>query len=118
MPFLRFKGVPASFLTALSPQLVETFAAVAEVRREVVKVELLPYERITDSPVSLEIYMFQREQGKHDAIAAAMHRLLLEHGYPNAHIFFVILSPSLYYKEGKPLTDYPLIPAPLQNPVP
>jgi hypothetical protein len=108
MPFLRFKGFQKEFLQEISPQLIETFSAVAEVPKEKVKMELLHVERITDTPDTLEIYMFQREQKKHDAIASALHRLLSEHGFPHVHIFFLILTPSLYYKEGSPLTFYPL----------
>lgn len=51
--------------------------------------------------------MFQREQEKHDALAAMIDAKLSECGYRRPHIFFVILSPALYYKEGKPLHAIP-----------
>lgn len=109
MPFLRFKGFEKPFLQEISSELIDTFSAVAGVTKEKVKIELLAVERITDTPLSLEIFMFQREQAKHDAIASAMYKLLAGHGHAHVHIFFVVLNPSLYYKEGEPLTHYPLL---------
>jgi hypothetical protein len=82
---------------------VEEFSRVAAVPPEIVKVELLTITRITATPRSLEIFMFPRSQEKHDAIAATLYDLLSRHGCRDVHIFFVLLSPSLYYKEGVPL---------------
>ena len=103
LPFLRFKGIDKDKVKAMSPIVVEQFARIAEVSEEKVKIELLVVEQITNSPSSLEILMFEREQEKHDAIAATMNAILEEHGYGQVHIFFVLLSPTLYYKEGVPL---------------
>lgn len=103
MPFIRFKGFETDFLQAISPEIVEGFAHHAEVAREKVKLESLQVEAITNSPLSVEIYMFPRAQEKHDAIAQSIHQILAERGFPQVHIFFVLLSPSLYYKEGLPL---------------
>ncbi|QHW34714.1 DUF1904 family protein [Paenibacillus rhizovicinus] len=103
MPFLRFKGFTASFLKQFTPSLVEEFSNLVKIPQEIVKVELLDIQIITNTPRSLEILMFQRAQELHDAIASKLHRMLVEFGYENVHIFFVILSPALYYKEGQPL---------------
>ncbi|MFZ2949294.1 MAG: DUF1904 family protein [Desulfuromonadaceae bacterium] len=105
MPYLRFKGFDEEFLRQQLPLLVEEFARTAAVPREIVKVELLRITRITPTPRSLEIYMFPRTQEKHDAIAATLHAMLSSHGYRDVHIFFVLLAPSLYYKEGMPLQN-------------
>ncbi|MFD2371225.1 DUF1904 family protein [Brevibacillus sp. GCM10020057] len=104
MPFLRFKGFEKEWLQTVSPVIVKEFAQLAEVAEEKVKIELLHAEPITNSPLSLEILMFEREQRKHDAIARAIHDIISPYGYGNTHIFFILLSPSLYYKEGLPLT--------------
>ncbi|KOP68692.1 hypothetical protein AMS62_28250 [Bacillus sp. FJAT-18019] len=103
MPYLRFKGFPEVFLEELTPQVVEEFAGIVHIPKEIVKIESLPYQIITNTPLSVEILMFQRSQEIHDAIAASIHNILSEHGYRNVHIFFVILQRNLYYKEGRPL---------------
>jgi Domain of unknown function (DUF1904) len=104
VPFLRFKGFTASFLKQITPSLVEEFSCLVKIPKDIVKIELLNIETITNTPRSLEIMMFQRAQDMHDAIASKLNRMLTEFGYDNVHIFFVILSPGLYYKEGKSLT--------------
>lgn len=103
MPFLRFKGFEKEWLRNASPVIIDEFARIAEVAKEKVKIELLLVEQITNSPLSVEILMFEREQEKHDAIAHMIHEILKPHGFENTHIFFILLSPSLYYKEGMPL---------------
>ncbi|MGN7470299.1 DUF1904 family protein [Brevibacillus sp. SAFN-007a] len=103
MPFLRFKGFEKEKLQSVSPLIIEEFARIAEVSREKVKLELLLVERLTNSPLSLEIMMFPRDQKQHDEIARAMNRILHKQGFENVHIFFILLSPALYYKEGLPL---------------
>ncbi len=103
LPFLRFKGFEKEWLQGVSPEIVEEFARIAEIAKEKVKIELLQVEQITNSPLSVEILMFEREQKKHDAIARMIHDVLKPHGFENTHIFFMLLSPSLYYKEGMPL---------------
>ncbi|GFE56283.1 DUF1904 family protein [Geobacter sp. AOG1] len=105
MPYLRFKGFDEAFLKRVSPVIVEEFSRVAAVPREIVKIELLSVTRITATPRSLEIFMFPRTQEKHDRIAANLHDLLSNFGYGEVHIFFVLLTPSLYYKEGVPLKE-------------
>lgn len=105
MPYLRFKGFDEEGLRRALPVLVEEFARVAAVPREIVKVELLNIAQITPTPRSLEIYMFPRTQERHDAIAATLHDLLSHFGCRDVHIFFVLLAPSLYYKEGRPLQN-------------
>jgi|GEM_PF-652825 len=104
MPYLRFKGFPRDFLHSIAPRVVEEFAAIVQIPKEKVKIELLLTEAITQVPLSVEILMFPRKQEIHDAVAAMLNRMLLEADYPNAHLFFIILSPSLYYKNGEPLT--------------
>lgn len=42
-----------------------------------------------------------------DALASMIYKKLYEYGYKNPHIYFVILNPSLYYKEGKSLNEIP-----------
>ena len=105
MPYLRFKGFDEVFLQELLPVLVEEFSRIAAVPQEIVKVELLSITQITATPRSLEIFMFPRTQEKHDAIAGNLHGLLSHFGYRDVHIFFVLLTPSLYYKEGVPLKN-------------
>src|SRR6185369_2622641 len=111
MPYLRFKGFDEEFVRQQVPLLVEEFSRTAAVPREIVKVELLSITQITPTPRSLEIYMFPRTQEKHDAIAATLHAILGRHGYRDVHIFFVLLAPSLYYKEGVPLQNISWLPA-------
>lgn len=103
MPYLRFKGFSDVFLEEITPKVVDEFAGIVQIPEEIVKIELLPYKIITNTPLSVEILMFQRAQEVHDAIAASIHGILSERGYRNVHIFFVILNRNLYYKEGRPL---------------
>jgi hypothetical protein len=110
MPYLRFKGFDEEFLRQALPEIVEGFSRVAAVPQEIVKVELLSIKQITDTPRSLEIFMFPRTQEKHDRIAANLNELLCHFGYRNVHIFFVLLSPSLYYKEGVRLQQVSWLP--------
>ncbi|MBM7563153.1 hypothetical protein JOC55_000085 [Paenibacillus sacheonensis] len=105
---MRFKGFSAAFLKQIAPPLVEEFAALVSIPKEIVKIELLDIQVITNTPRSLEILMFQRTQELHDAIASKLNRMLTEFGCENVHIFFIILNPALYYKEGKPLRSQPL----------
>lgn len=105
MPYLRFKGFDEECLRQMLPVLVDEFSRVAAVPREIVKVELLSIRRITDTPRSLEIFMFPREQEKHDRIAANLHEVLSHFNCQDVHIFFVLLAPTLYYKEGVPLKE-------------
>jgi len=105
MPFLRFKGFEENCLRRLLPALVEKFSWAAAVPREIVKVELLKIVQLSETPQSLEIYMFPREQKKHDLIATTMNELLSAEGFGGVHIFFVLLNPALYYKEGRPVQD-------------
>ncbi|UUZ85372.1 DUF1904 domain-containing protein [Paenibacillus sp. P26] len=91
----------------IAPFITEQFSDLVGIPRDIVKIELFHVEPITNSPLTVEILMFQREQEIHDAVASMIHTKLCDCGYPNPHIFFVILSPSLYYKEGKPLNEIP-----------
>lgn len=111
MPYLRFKGFDEGFLREKAALFVAEFARVAAVPLDKVKIELLPVIRITDTPRSLEIFMFPREQQKHDCIAATMAALLDQCGLPDVHIFFIQLAPRLYYKEGQPLKHVSWLPA-------
>ncbi|MDD2273598.1 MAG: DUF1904 family protein [Desulfuromonadaceae bacterium] len=106
MPYLRFKGFDETFLQQQLQLIVEEFSRTAAVPREIVKIELLRITQITPTPRSLEIYMFPRSQKKHDTIAGNLYDLLSYFGYCDVHIFFVPLSPSLYYKKGLPLNEY------------
>jgi hypothetical protein len=103
MPYLRFKGFTSDYLKTIAPRLVEEFADHVNITREMVKIELLLTEAITPVPLSLEILMFPRTQEVHDATAAMLNRILSESGYDKVHIFFILLSPQLYYKNGEPL---------------
>lgn len=105
MPYLRFKGFPTDFLRSVAPRVVEEFAQIVHIPNEKVKIESLVTEAITQVPLSVEILMFPRKQDVHDAAASMLNRLLLEHGYENVHIFFVILNPLVYYKNGEPLAS-------------
>jgi hypothetical protein len=107
MPYLRCKGFAEGVLREMLPALLDEFSLVAAVPLEIVKIELLHIAQITATQRSLEIFMFPQEQEKHDSIAAALHAMLGRHGYGDVHIFFVLLTPSLYYKEGMPLKNAP-----------
>lgn len=111
MPYLRFKGFAEEDLRQALPAIVEAFSRVAAVPQEIVKVELLNIMQISATPASLEIYLFPRTQEQHDAIAATLHDLLGRFGYRDVHIFFVLLTPSLYYKQGLPLQNISWLPA-------
>ncbi|GFO54954.1 hypothetical protein GMSM_19610 [Geomonas sp. Red276] len=110
MPYLRFKGFDEGLLRQQIPVLIMEFARVAAVPEEIVKIELLPVIRLTASPRSLEVFMFPRPQQMHDGIAETLNDLLVHFGYEDVHIFFVPLSPSLYYKEGEPLKEISWLP--------
>ncbi|MCM0084177.1 DUF1904 domain-containing protein [Geomonas sp. Red32] len=110
MSYLRFKGFDEGLLCQQIPVLVMEFARVAAVPEEVVKAELLPVIQLTPSPRSLEIFMFPRPQQTHDRIAETLNDLFVHFGYEDVHIFFVPLSPSLYYKEGEPLKEISWLP--------
>ncbi|UKS29743.1 DUF1904 domain-containing protein [Paenibacillus sp. HWE-109] len=103
MPFLRFKGFPKEFIASVSSIMIQEFSKLTGVLPEKVKIELLHIEQINNSPLSLEILMFPRDQEMHDDIVQALYRILDEHEYGDVHIFFILLSPHLYYKEGQPL---------------
>ncbi|KLU64178.1 hypothetical protein DEAC_c38110 [Desulfosporosinus acididurans] len=107
MPFLRFKGFEKSIVKKISPFIIDEFSNIVSIPRDMVKIELLHVEQVANSPLSVEIFMFQRQQKEHDALASMIYKKLYEYGYKNPHIFFVILTPSLYYKEGKPLNEIP-----------
>ncbi|MBA4602827.1 DUF1904 family protein [Thermoactinomyces mirandus] len=116
MPYLRFKGFPKHALERLAPQIVTHFANMAQVSEEKVKIELLSVEPITHSPRSLEIMMFPRSKKIHDRLAEKLNQLLNENGFKNTHIFFILLSPSLYYKNGQSLEEIPSPPFSLLSP--
>ncbi|MDR3579219.1 MAG: DUF1904 family protein [Oryzomonas sp.] len=110
MPYLRFKGFEEEFLWRVAPVLVEEFSRIAAVPSEIVKIELFGITQITATPRSLEVLMFPRKQEKHDHIARALYDLLSNFGYTDVHIFFVLLTPTLYYKEGIPLKNISWLP--------
>ncbi|SDN71549.1 protein of unknown function [Paenibacillus sp. yr247] len=103
MPFLRFKGFQRDFISSISPIIIQEFSKVTGVVQQKVKIELLLVEQLNNSPQSLEILMFPRDQEMHDNIVQVLYTILSEHGFPDVHIFFILLSPHLYYKEGQPL---------------
>ncbi|MCZ8521778.1 MULTISPECIES: DUF1904 family protein [Paenibacillus] len=103
MPYLRFKGFPRGDVEQLAPLVVEEFAHIVKVPQEIVKIELLPVEPILNSPLSVEILMFPRDQAIHNDIAARLDAMLKEYGHNHVHIFFILLTRALYYKEGQPL---------------
>ncbi|WP_054026491.1 DUF1904 family protein [Bacillus sp. FJAT-28004] len=107
MPYLRFKGFENDFLKFISPTIIDEFSNIASVPKEIVKIELLNVERIANSPLSVEILMFQRKNEIHDEIAKKIYKILSEYGFKQTHIFFVMLTPSFYYKEGLPLMNSP-----------
>ncbi|WP_054708271.1 DUF1904 family protein [Bacillus sp. JCM 19041] len=101
MPYLRFSGFPKQELQQLAPAIIDAFSSIVNIPKRKVKIERIQSEEIANCPLTVEILMFQRDQSIHDAIAHDLNHLLEECGYTNIHIFFVILSPSLYYKQGK-----------------
>ncbi|MDT8977698.1 DUF1904 family protein [Paenibacillus sp. chi10] len=103
MPYIRFKTFPDAFVEEIAPDIVKEFASIVRVEQEKVKIEVLNVHIITNTPLSVEIMMFQRDKETHDAVAASIDHMLRERGYPGVHIFFIILDPHYYYKEGKPL---------------
>lgn len=103
MPFLRFKGFQKDFISSISSTIIQQFSKLTGVVQEKIKIELLLVEQLNNSPLSLEIYMFPRDQELHDNIVKELYTILCEHGFHDVHIFFILLSPHLYYKEGQPL---------------
>ncbi|MBY0216550.1 DUF1904 family protein [Paenibacillus illinoisensis] len=108
MPFIRFRGFTGHQLEETVPRITEQMALICNIPRERLKAERYDVQALTPSPASIEILMFQRDQEIHNRIASSIHGILADEGLSDAHIFFNILSPTLYYKQGKPLTDYPL----------
>ncbi|TBL76641.1 DUF1904 family protein [Paenibacillus thalictri] len=107
MPFLRFQGFTQPFLKSVASEIIAEFAHMIHIPEQIVKLSLDHAENIANVPPTLEISMFPRSQDKHDAVASAMHSLLSKYGFHQVHIYFILLSPSLYYKEGKPLITIP-----------
>ncbi|MFD0694711.1 DUF1904 family protein [Paenibacillus sp. GCM10027628] len=103
MPYLRFKGFSKDFISSISNTIIQEFSQLTGVPQQKIKIELLLVEQITNSPQSLEILMFPRDQELHDRIVQGLYQRLCEYGFPDVHIFFILLSPHLYYKEGQPL---------------
>ncbi|MFC7440498.1 DUF1904 family protein [Laceyella putida] len=116
MPIMRFKGFERERIKTLAPLIIDGMHEVANVPKENVKIELLHVEAITKSPQYVEILMFEREQEQHDAVAAMLHHLLCRHGFEQVHIFFIRLTPSLYYKGGTPLNQIPMAKKPIGTP--
>lgn len=108
MPFIRFKGFTGPQLEEVVPRITEQMALITHIPRERMKAERHDVQALTPSPASIEILMFQRDQEIHNRIASSLQAILEEAYMPDVHIFFNILSPALYYKQGKPLTDYRL----------
>lgn len=107
MPFVRFTGFEKNVVETAAPAIIECISGIANIPEEIVKIELLHVEKITNSPRSVEIFMFPREEEKHHAIAENINRILENLGCPHTHIFYVLLNSSLYYKEGQPLKRIP-----------
>ncbi|SFL73329.1 protein of unknown function [Paenibacillus sp. 1_12] len=105
MPYLRFKGFSNEYLHSVAPRLVEEFAQLVHIDKSMVKIETLLTEAITQVPLSLEILLFPRKQEVHDAVAARFNQILRESGYEHVHIFFILLSPYVYYKNGEPIAQ-------------
>lgn len=103
MPFIKFRGFEKKDVLVFAPKIIKEFSGITEVTKDMVKIEISEVEIITSSPYTVEISMFKRDQEKHNAIATAIYKILSEYGYEDSHIFYTILSPSLYYKEGNPL---------------
>ncbi|WP_248924696.1 DUF1904 family protein [Paenibacillus hamazuiensis] len=106
MPFIRFHGFDEGFLKSFSPLLKQQLSVIMGVHENIVKIELVSSQPISDLPKYVEILMFPRPQEAHDVIAKWLNDQLEQRGFPKTHIFFVLLAPSLYYKEGKPLVNY------------
>ncbi|MBD0381420.1 DUF1904 family protein [Paenibacillus sedimenti] len=113
MPYLRFKGFDKAFISSISNAVIQEFSQLTGVPGQKIKIELLLVEQITNSPQSLEILMFPRDQELHDRIVQRLYQLLSGHGFPDVHIFFILLSPHLYYKEGQPLKSNHTGPIPI-----
>jgi 16S rRNA G1207 methylase RsmC len=103
MPYLRFKGFSNEYLHSVAPRLIEEFAQLVQIDKSMVKIETLLTEAISQVPLSLEILLFPRKQEVHDAVAAKFNEILRESGYEHVHIFFILLSPYVYYKNGEPI---------------
>lgn len=108
MPFIRFRGFTGNQLEEVVPHIIEKMVLILNIPHERMKAERYDVQALVPSPASVEILMFQRDQEIHNRIAFCVHMILSDADMPDAHIFFNILSPSLYYKQGKPLLDYPL----------
>lgn len=109
MPIIRFKGFEREQVKSLAPFIIDGMHEVVAVPKENVKIELLHVEMITDAPRYVEILMFERAQEQHDAVAKMLYDLLCQHGFEQVHIFFIRLTPSLYYKGGHKLMKIPTL---------
>jgi hypothetical protein len=112
MPYVRFNGFDACLVRRILPTVIETVSAISAAPKDKVKVELYDVKRLTETPRSIEILMFPRPQHVHDAIASRLHALVASQGHTDAHIFFILLSPSLYYRDGVPLHTVSWLSAP------
>ncbi|AIC95954.1 hypothetical protein BleG1_3407 [Shouchella lehensis G1] len=108
LPYLRFTGFSSERLQALAPVVIDVFSEIVHISKEKVKIERSTLEPILNVPLTIEIRMFSRAQSVHDQIASNLAALLREEGFETVHIYFLILSPELYYKDGvpiKPITE-------------
>ncbi|MBL0385279.1 DUF1904 family protein [Tumebacillus sp. ITR2] len=107
MPYIRFTGFETAFLKKIAVEVVTRISEIVNIPTEIIKIEKTAIEPILNSPQSVEIQMFQRDQQTHDALALMLHTLLQEHGCSNVHIYYNLLSPALYYKNGVALNKIP-----------
>ncbi|ANX13931.1 hypothetical protein ABE41_018115 [Fictibacillus arsenicus] len=100
MPFIRFTGFNRETLEIFAPSLIEKIATIANIQKDTIKLELHKTEPLTQSPPSIEILIFPRDQQTFDSLSSLIYEILSKYGYTNVHIFFQLLSPLLYYKNG------------------
>ncbi|MFB4213198.1 DUF1904 family protein [Shouchella sp. JSM 1781072] len=103
LPYLRFTGFSTETLQALAPAIIDVFTGIVDMSKEKVKIERVMSEPIANVPLTLEIRMFPRDQDVHDDIAETFTTFFREEGYDSVHIYFLLLSPERYYKNGKPI---------------
>ncbi|GAF22025.1 MULTISPECIES: DUF1904 family protein [Shouchella] len=103
LPYLRFTGFSSERLQTLAPTVIDVFSEIVHISKEKVKIERSTLEPILNVPLTIEIRMFSRAQSVHDQIANNLSALLREEGFETVHIYFLILSPELYYKDGVPI---------------
>lgn len=106
MPKLVFKGVKVEEVKALSTQLVDTLAGIANAPRHVFTLECVENafiydgEIVTPAPV-IQVQWIERGQVVRDQMATAIDQAVRSKGYDHVEIIFSELKKGDYYIDAK-----------------